>query len=103
MSSVQTQAVSHCHYERMVIPITSIKSSLHGSRRQYFKNDIVKTGLFTSFRITCIVQINHPHYPYPCDYPSLEKLDTILDQGVLTLQISFLLLIIIIVVNGMRR
>ena len=87
MASVQTQAISHCHYERMVIPITPVKSSLRGLRSQY-SNNIVKTGLFTSFRVTCIVQINHPHYPYPNDYSFLEKLDTILDQGVLTLQIS---------------
>ncbi|KAI7854032.1 hypothetical protein BDC45DRAFT_557520 [Circinella umbellata] len=88
MSSVQTQAISHCHYERMVIPITPIKHSPYGSRRHYFNNNIVETGLFTSLRITCIVQINHPHHPYPNDYSSLEKLDTILDQGVLTLQFA---------------
>ncbi|KAI9488251.1 hypothetical protein BDB00DRAFT_877636 [Zychaea mexicana] len=80
MSFVQTQSPSQCHFERMVLTIPPLVRHRRQLGRSFGK---------TSLRAKCIVQIDYPHYHHPNDYFSLENLDKILDQGVLTIQISF--------------
>ncbi|KAI9273057.1 hypothetical protein BDA99DRAFT_569289, partial [Phascolomyces articulosus] len=75
-SSIQTQTSSYYQYERIIIPILPMKPHQRDvTRLCHEDNRILKLSLFSSLSVTCIFQINYPHYLYPNDYFSSEKLD----------------------------